>query len=49
MRDHGAYLRSLSPVRIEVEKSVRKLRELEQERAAAEAKMNRYLEELGIA
>ena len=33
--------------RIDVAKAVRKLRELEQERAAAEATMNRYLAELG--
>ncbi len=33
--------------RIDVGEAVRKLRELEQERAAAEATMNRYLEELG--
>ena len=33
--------------RIDVGEAVRKLRELEQERAAAEAKMNRYLAELG--
>ena len=34
-------------VRIDVAKVLRKLRELEQERAAAEATMNRYLAELG--
>ena len=34
--------------RIDVAEAVRKLRELEQERAAAEAAMNRYLEELGL-
>ncbi len=33
--------------RIDVGEAVRKLRELERERAAAEAKMNRYLTELG--
>ena len=33
--------------RIDVAEAVRKLRELEQERAAAEATMNRYLAELG--
>ena len=33
--------------RIDVREAVRKLRELEQERAAAEATMNRYLAELG--
>ena len=33
--------------RIDVADAVRKLRELEQERAAAEATMNRYLAELG--
>ena len=33
--------------RIDVAEAVRKLRELEQERAAAEAAMNRYLAELG--
>ena len=33
--------------RIDVAEAVRKLRELEQERAAAEATMNRYLVELG--
>ena len=33
--------------RIDVGEAVRKLRELEQERAVAEATMNRYLEELG--
>ena len=34
--------------RIDVAEAVRKLRELEHERAAAEATMNRYLEELGL-
>ena len=34
--------------RIDVGEAVRKLRELERERAAAEARMNRYLEELGL-
>ena len=34
--------------RIDVAEAVRKLRELEHERAAAEAVMNRYLEELGL-
>ena len=33
--------------RIDVADAVRKLRELERERAAAEATMNRYLAELG--
>ena len=33
--------------RIDVAQAIRKLRELEQERAAAEAAMNRYLAELG--
>ena len=33
--------------RIDVAEAVRKLRELERERAAAEATMNRYLAELG--
>ena len=33
--------------RIDVGEAVRNLREMEQERAAAEAKMNRYLAELG--
>ena len=35
--------------RIDVGEAVRNLRELEKERAAAEATMNRYLVELGIA
>ena len=48
VRGHGAYRRSMSPVRIEVPKSVWNLRELERERAAAEATMNRYLAELGL-
>ena len=34
--------------RIDVAEAVRRLRELERERAAAEAAMNRYLAELGI-
>ena len=34
--------------RIDVAEAVRKLRDLERERAAAEARMNRYLEELGL-
>ena len=34
--------------RIDIAKAVRKLRELESERAAAEATMNRFLEELGL-
>ena len=34
--------------RIDVGEAVRNLREMEQERAAAEAKMNRYLAELGL-
>ena len=34
--------------RIDVAEAVRKLRELERERAAAEATMNRYLAELGL-
>ena len=33
---------------IDVTEAVRKLREVEQERAAAETAMNRYLEELGV-